>query len=114
MGRYRLIFRKSVAKDLCDLPKKDVARIAKCFDLLAEDPRPHSCEKMSGQEKYRVRQGAYRIIYEVQDDGLVVLVVKGSPLPRGLQGEVIRGCVNSHSRESSHGDDMRCHWRGSA
>ena len=75
MGRYRLVFKKSVAKDLRGIPKKDVARILKCFDSLAEDPRGTGCEKLSGQERYRVRQGAYRIIYEIQDDVLVVVVV---------------------------------------
>ena len=76
MGRFRLVFKKSVAKDLRDIPKKDVARILKCFDALAEDPRVTGCEKLSGQGRYRVRQGSYRIIYEIQDDVLVVTVVK--------------------------------------
>ena len=76
MGKYRLVFKKSVAKDLRGIPKKDVARILKCFDSLAEDPRGTGCEKLSGQERYRVRQGVYRIIYEIQDDVLVVVVVK--------------------------------------
>lgn len=75
MGKYRLVFKKSVAKDLRGIPKKDVARILKCFDSLAEDPRGTGCEKLSGQERYRVRQGVYRIIYEIQDDVLVVVVV---------------------------------------
>ncbi len=76
MGRFRLVFKKSVAKDLRDIPKKDVSRILKCFDALAEDPRAKGCEKLSGQERYRVRQGSYRIIYEIQEDVLVVMVVK--------------------------------------
>jgi mRNA interferase RelE/StbE len=75
MGRYRLVFKKSVAKDLRGIPKKDVARILKCFDSLAEDPRGTGCEKLSGQERYRVRQGVYRIVYEIQDNVLVVVVV---------------------------------------
>ena len=76
MGRFRLVFKKSVAKDLRDLPKKDVSRILKCFDVLAEDPHGQGCEKLTGQDRYRVRQGSYRIIYEIQDDVLVVVVVK--------------------------------------
>ena len=76
MGRFRLVFKKSVAKDLRDIPKKDVSRILKCFDALAEDPRATGCEKLSGQERFRVRQGSYRIIYEIQDDLLLVVVVK--------------------------------------
>jgi mRNA interferase RelE/StbE len=76
MARYRLTFKRSVAKDLRDLPKRDVTRILKCFRALAEDPRPPDCEKLSGQERYRVRQGVYRILYEIQDDLLEILVVK--------------------------------------
>jgi len=76
MGNYRLAFKKSVAKDLLPLPKKDVARILKHIRSLAKQPRPQGCEKLSGQERYRVRQGAYRILYEIQDDELSVTVVK--------------------------------------
>jgi len=76
MARYRLTFKRSVAKDLRDLPKRDVTRILKCFRALAEDPRPPDCEKLSGQERYRVLQGVYRILYEIQDDLLEILVVK--------------------------------------
>ncbi|MGE5550143.1 MAG: type II toxin-antitoxin system RelE family toxin [Bacteroidota bacterium] len=76
MGRYRLAFKRSVAKDLRGLPRPDVARILKCFEALAEDPRAHGGEKLSGQERYRMRVGIYRIIYEIMDDRLVVVVVK--------------------------------------
>jgi mRNA interferase RelE/StbE len=76
MARFRLVFKKSVAKDLRDIPKKDVARILKCLNALAEDPRATGCENLSGQDRYRVRQGSYRILYEIQDDVLVVVVVK--------------------------------------
>jgi len=76
MARYKLGFKKSVAKDLRDIPKKDVARILKCFQSLAEDPRAPGCEKLSGQERYRIRKGVYRIIYEIKDDVLEVIVVK--------------------------------------
>ena len=72
MGKSRLVFKQSVAKDLRGLPNKDVARILECFALLAEDPRAPGCEKLSGQERYRVRQGVYRIIYEIEEDLLVV------------------------------------------
>ena len=76
MGKYNLTFKKSVAKDLRALPTKDVHRILKCFDQLAENPRLPGCEKLSGQERYRLRQGVYRIVYEIQDDILKVIVVK--------------------------------------
>lgn len=76
MASYRLLFKQSVAKDLRPLPKADVARILKRIEALAENPRPPGCEKLSGQEKYRVRQGVYRIVYQVDDEQRVVLVVK--------------------------------------
>ena len=86
MARYKLIFKKSVAKDLRDIPKKDVARVLRRIEALSEDPRAPGCEKLSGQERYRVRQGVYRIIYEIVDDVLVVVVVKV-----GHRSEVYRG-----------------------
>lgn len=65
-----------MAKDLRSIPNHDVARILQRIDALQEDPRPAGSEKLSGQERYRVRQGVYRIVYEVIDDQPVVTVVK--------------------------------------
>jgi mRNA interferase RelE/StbE len=79
MARYRLVFKKSVAKDLRALPKNDVTRILDCIRSLGDDPRPHGCEKLSGQERYRIRQGVYRIIYEIHDEALAVIMVKVGP-----------------------------------
>ena len=76
MEKYRLAFRKSVAKDLRTIPKKDVARILKWFDVLAKDPRLQGSERLSGQARYRVRQGVYRIVYEIDDDARMVVAVK--------------------------------------
>ncbi|MFH0778594.1 MAG: type II toxin-antitoxin system RelE/ParE family toxin [Candidatus Eisenbacteria bacterium] len=76
MARYRLVFRKSVAKDLRRLPNRDVARILKRFQALADDPRVPGCEKLSEQERYRVRVVVYRIVYEIKDDILLVVIVK--------------------------------------
>ena len=76
MASYRLIFRKSVAKDFRSIPKNDVQRILKRIEALAEDPHPQGCEKLSGQDRYRVRQGVYRIIYEIRDNELLITVVK--------------------------------------
>ena len=78
MAKYSLVFKKSVAKDLRSLPKKDIKRILKCTELLCADPRADGCIKLSGQECYRVRQGVYRIIYEIQDSELIIMVVKVS------------------------------------
>ena len=76
MENYRIEFKRSVAKDLRRLPQTDVERILARINVLAEDPRPQGCEKLSAQERYRVRQGDYRIIYEVHDQALLVVVVK--------------------------------------
>ena len=76
MASYELVFKKSVAKDLRAFPKQEVKRIMQRIRSLADDPRPAGCEKLSGQERYRVRQGAYRVIYEIEDARLIVLVVK--------------------------------------
>jgi mRNA interferase RelE/StbE len=76
MVKYKLAFKKSVAKDLRAIPAQDIHRILKCFEQLAETPRPPGCEKLSGQERYRLRQGVYRIVYEIDDDILKVIVVK--------------------------------------
>ncbi len=76
MASYELVFKKSVARDLRAFPNRDVKRIMQRIRLLADDPRPAGCEKLSGQERYRVRQGVYRIVYEIEDDKLTVLIVK--------------------------------------
>ncbi|MBI2994696.1 MAG: type II toxin-antitoxin system RelE/ParE family toxin [Gammaproteobacteria bacterium] len=76
MASYELAFKKSVAKDLRAFPTQDVKRILRRIRSLADDPRPAGCEKLSGQERYRVRQGVYRIVYEIEDMKLTILIVK--------------------------------------
>jgi len=76
MGVYSIFFRDSVRKDLDAIPKNHLQRIMERIGLLAENPRPVGCEKLSGQEKYRIRQGNYRIVYSIQDSQLTVWVVK--------------------------------------
>jgi mRNA interferase RelE/StbE len=88
MASYRLAFSSSVAKDLRAIPNADVARLLAHIQALAENPRPPGCEKLSGLPRYRIRQGVYRIVYEIQDEQLVVLVVKV-----GHRRDVYRGAV---------------------
>jgi mRNA interferase RelE/StbE len=76
MEKYRITFKKSVTKDLRVIPKNDIKKILSKIDTLAEDPRGEGCIKLSGQESYRVRQGLYRIVYEIKNDVLVVNVIK--------------------------------------
>ncbi|HEY7671784.1 MAG TPA: type II toxin-antitoxin system RelE/ParE family toxin [Gammaproteobacteria bacterium] len=76
MASYEVVVKRSVAKDLRAFPKQDVKRVLARIRALAEDPRPPGCEKLSGRDRYRVRQGVYRIVYEIADAQLIVLVVK--------------------------------------
>ena len=76
MASYSLAFKKSVAKDLRSIPNQDVKRILKRIESLRENPRVKGSVKLSGQEQYRIRQGVYRIVYEIKDKELIVLVVK--------------------------------------
>tara|TARA_B100001964_G_scaffold243619_1_gene322122 strand:+ start:2937 stop:3221 length:285 start_codon:yes stop_codon:yes gene_type:complete len=76
MASYSLQFGKSVAEDLRSIANEDVTRILQRIKLLALEPRPAGSEKLSAQSKCRIRQGIYRIIYEIRDSELVVLIVK--------------------------------------
>lgn len=76
MENYEVRYKQSVYKELDQIPNWDVERILRRIENLREDPRPPGVEKLSGQNSYRVRQGVYRIIYEVHDRELVVIVVR--------------------------------------
>jgi mRNA interferase RelE/StbE len=76
MAEYRVYFKESVEKDLNTIPKKDLLKILRRIEALAEEPRPQGHEKLTGQERYRIRQGRYRILYSIQDTELTVWVVK--------------------------------------
>ncbi|MEY4590109.1 MAG: hypothetical protein RL497_2185 [Pseudomonadota bacterium] len=76
MAVYKVTFKKSVLKDLDSIASGEIKKILACIDTLAVNPRAEGCIKLSGKEQYRIRRGLYRIIYEIQDDALVVLVIK--------------------------------------
>lgn len=77
MARYSLLIKRSAAKELDQVAlKRDRRRVVNRIRSLAEDPRPPGCEKLSGEEKYRLRQGSYRIVYAVDDAEASVYVVK--------------------------------------
>ena len=76
MANYKIYFRKSAAKELGKLPNPTLQSVIKRVEALATDPRSVGCEKLTGQEFYRIRQGNYRIVYSIQDDELTVWVVK--------------------------------------
>ena len=76
MGEYKIYFKKSVEKDLTVIPKKDLKKIFQRIEALAQNPRPAGHEKLTGQERYRVRRGRYRIVYSIHDGMLTVWIVK--------------------------------------
>jgi len=76
VANYKLLIKPSAGKEIEALPKQDRRRIVAKITALSQDPRPPGCEKLSGHDRYRLRQGNYRILYEIQDSDLVVVVVK--------------------------------------
>ena len=76
MASYKVLLKRSAAKELEALPLKDRRRVAARIAALADEPRSPGVEKISGQEKYRIRQGDYRVLYAIDDAALAVTVVK--------------------------------------
>lgn len=76
MARYEIRFKATVAKDLRGLPRVEVQAILDRIAWLADNPRPRGSEKLTGLDRYRIRHGAYRIVYEIRDRLLVIVVVK--------------------------------------
>ncbi len=78
MGGYEIRITDAAAKELDALPRrKDRQAVVRRILKLAEDPRPPGCVKLSGREElYRVRQGPYRIVYAIEDDRLLVVVIR--------------------------------------
>jgi mRNA interferase RelE/StbE len=76
VASYSLRIKRSAAKEIEALPPKDRRRVVARIESLANSARPQGAEKLSGEEKYRLRQGDYRILYEIIDAELVVTVVK--------------------------------------
>ena len=78
MAVYKVYFKVSVEKDFKIIPRADLRKILDRIKILAHNPRPPGCEKLTDRDSYRIRQGQYRIIYAIQDDVLTVWVVKVS------------------------------------
>lgn len=76
MVRYRIEIKRSAAKELENIRGEDRDRIVEKIRSLADAPRPPQAKKLSGEEKYRLRQGDYRILFTVHDDVVTVMVVK--------------------------------------
>ncbi len=76
MEKYEVLIKPSAVRELELISKADRKRMAKRISNLSENPRPPGCEKLTGEQKYRIRQGKYRVVYSVDDAARVVLVVK--------------------------------------
>ena len=77
MDSYKVELTRSAEKDLRRIDKRYISRIFAAVESLEEEPRPVGCTKLSGSDHtYRIRVGSYRVIYEIEDDRLVVLVIK--------------------------------------
>ncbi|MCH7721891.1 MAG: type II toxin-antitoxin system RelE/ParE family toxin [Bacteroidetes bacterium] len=76
MVKYKIEIKKSAVKEIKKLPANDIKKILEKISSLVENPRPAGCLKLSGEEKYRIRFGVYRVLYEIQDNLLLVIVVK--------------------------------------
>jgi len=76
VASYSLFLKPSAVKELEAVPMADRRRIVSRIRGLGAEPRPRGCEKLSGEEKYRVRQGTYRVVYSIDDETREVVVVK--------------------------------------
>jgi mRNA interferase RelE/StbE len=76
MASYSVFLKRTAEKELRALPKADIERVVRRIRSLAAEPRPAGCEKLSGEEKFRIRQGNWRVVYEVDDAAGRVEVVK--------------------------------------
>ena len=76
MARFELRFKASVVRDLRGIAQADVQRILDRIETLRDEPRPAGSVKLSAQERYRLRQGNYRILYTIADAEVVVEIVK--------------------------------------
>lgn len=76
MGSYEIELKLSAAKELKSIQTQEKTRLINAIQSLSEEPRTAGCKKLSGEEKYRIRIGNYRILYEISDKKLIVYVVK--------------------------------------
>ena len=76
MALYNIEFAKSVRKDFRRIPKNDAKRILKKIEALSRDPRPSDSKKLTDDDSYRIRVGIYRVVYDIHDKVLVILVLK--------------------------------------
>lgn len=89
MGKYKVFIKPSAVREIEAVPQKKIRQqIVRRIEDLATDPRPNGSKKLTGHDRYRLRQGVYRIVYAVEDDKLVVYIVKV-----GRRKDVYRGAL---------------------
>lgn len=76
MEKYRITIKKSAAKELEGIPGKDLRKLVKRIQNLSVNPRPHGSQKLSNKQRYRLRQGDYRIVYSIDEQKLLIDIVK--------------------------------------
>lgn len=76
MAKSKIEIKKSAVKELKSIPSKDLKRIVAKIESLAENPRPVGCLKLSGDDRYRIRQENNRILYTIKDDILTIYIVQ--------------------------------------
>jgi len=76
MAEYKIYFKESVTRDFRRIQAKDIQLILQRIKTLEVEARPSGCEKLTSQERYRIRQGQYRILYTIQDKQLTIWIVK--------------------------------------
>ncbi len=76
MAKYKVKVKKSAEKELRKIPKKELIKIIDQIRSLADNPHPPGSKKLTNQEKYRIRIGNYRVLYNVEDEILTIFVIK--------------------------------------
>lgn len=77
MANYRIEISSSAERSLKKIPQRDISKIIEAIQILAINPYPDNCRKLAGEENaFRIRQGNYRIIYEVLGKKLLILILK--------------------------------------
>jgi mRNA interferase RelE/StbE len=76
MAKYNIEIKRSAVKEIRKLPSSEIKKILSAIKTLENDPRPHGCIKLTQEEKYRIRVGQYRILYSIEDEALVIYIVK--------------------------------------
>ena len=76
MAKYSIEFKKSATKELNSLPNKEIKKILNSINQLIQNPRPINSKKLSASERYRIRVGDYRILYEIKEQILIIYIIK--------------------------------------